>query len=58
MEEARKDGTKCTIVGWTRLGLLELTRKKARENAIHQLSERCRACDGSGKRSGVNRMKI
>lgn len=30
LEEARKDSTKCTIVGWTRLGLMELTRKKAR----------------------------
>lgn len=44
MEEARRDGTKCTIVGWTRLGLMELTRKKARENAIRQMGEVCKTC--------------
>ncbi|WP_168123752.1 Rne/Rng family ribonuclease [Paenibacillus sp. HB172176] len=48
-EEASKDGTKCTIVGWTRLGLMELTRKKMRENAIKQLGEDCRTCGGTGK---------
>lgn len=32
-EDARHDVTKCSIVGWTRLGLMELTRKKARESA-------------------------
>lgn len=43
-EEARRDGTKCTIVGWTRLGLMELTRKKARDNAIRQMNGVCKAC--------------
>lgn len=37
-EEAQRDGTKCTIIGWTRLGLMELTRKKARENASRQMA--------------------
>lgn len=31
---ARLDRTKCQIVGWTRLGLLEITRKKARDHAL------------------------
>ncbi len=49
LDEARTDGKKCTIVGWTRLGLMELTRKKAGKNAFHQLSEICETCGGSGK---------
>ncbi|MFF2887138.1 Rne/Rng family ribonuclease [Paenibacillus sp. NPDC057967] len=43
-EETRRDGTKCTIVGWTRLGLMELTRKKARDNAIRQMNGVCKTC--------------
>lgn len=50
-EAARIDRTKCTILGWTRLGLMELTRKKARENAVQQLAERCDTCRGSGKKT-------
>lgn len=30
----RSDRTKCQVVGWTRLGLLEMTRKKVREQKI------------------------
>lgn len=30
----RLDHTKCSIVGWTRLGLFEITRKKSRNNYI------------------------
>ncbi|MEV5025856.1 Rne/Rng family ribonuclease [Paenibacillus sp. LPE1-1-1.1] len=44
VEKSRNDQTKCTILGWTKLGLIEMTRKKARENAVHQLTERCPAC--------------
>ncbi|NIK75961.1 ribonuclease G [Paenibacillus castaneae] len=50
IEKARNDQTKCTVLGWTRLGLLELTRKKARENAVHQLTERCPSCGTAGIR--------
>ncbi|MCR2802637.1 Rne/Rng family ribonuclease [Paenibacillus soyae] len=46
-EEAKRDGTKCTIVGWTKLGLMELTRKKVRENAGKQIGEVCKACGRS-----------
>lgn len=45
----KRDRTKCQIVGWTRLGLLEITRKKARENAMTYFYETCAACKGSGK---------
>ncbi|QHT62058.1 Rne/Rng family ribonuclease [Paenibacillus lycopersici] len=31
---ARSDRTKCQVVGWTRLGLLEMTRKKVREQKM------------------------
>ncbi|REK77801.1 ribonuclease E/G [Paenibacillus paeoniae] len=47
IDEVRRDGTKCTIVGWTKLGLMELTRKKARENAISQMGEVCKTCGQS-----------
>lgn len=45
----RRDRTKCQIVGWTRLGLLELTRKKVREHAMSQLQMTCPVCKGTGK---------
>ena len=45
----KKDRTKCQVVGWTRLGLLEITRKKARENAMNYFYEPCAACKGSGR---------
>ncbi len=48
-EKVRLDQTKCSILGWTRLGLLELTRKKVRENAVHQLWDRCPSCGKPGK---------
>lgn len=51
MEKARNDQTKSTILGWTRLGLLELTRKKARENIVQKLTDRCTSCGATGKRS-------
>ncbi|MFD0962336.1 Rne/Rng family ribonuclease [Paenibacillus chungangensis] len=37
VQEAHKDAAKCTIVGWTRLGLMELTRKKARNSSVREL---------------------
>lgn len=45
----KRDRTKCQVVGWTRLGLLEMTRKKTRENAMDYFYEPCAACNGSGK---------
>lgn len=50
MEEGlRKDRTKSYVVGWTRLGLLEMTRKKVRESTLNPHARICRACGGSGK---------
>ena len=44
-----KDRTKATIVGWTRLGLLEITRKKVRESLDDVWYAHCPTCGGSGK---------
>ncbi|MBW7458763.1 ribonuclease E/G, partial [Paenibacillus sepulcri] len=43
------DRTKCQVVGWTRLGLLELTRKKVRDHVMNQLLEVCPVCKGRGR---------
>lgn len=43
------DRTRSTVIGWTQLGLLELTRKKVREHLDDQLFEICSACQGTGK---------
>ncbi|GGG20323.1 Rne/Rng family ribonuclease [Paenibacillus abyssi] len=45
----RVDRTKCHVLGWTRLGLLEMTRKKARESIVGQWVEPCSICKGKGK---------
>ncbi|WP_046215703.1 Rne/Rng family ribonuclease [Paenibacillus wulumuqiensis] len=44
-----KDRTKTHIVGWTRLGMLELTRKKAREETGSMSYKTCSVCHGTGK---------
>ncbi|AJY76067.1 Rne/Rng family ribonuclease [Paenibacillus beijingensis] len=49
-ESAGGDRTKCQIHGWTRLGLLEITRKKTRENVGLQFYQLCETCGGSGRR--------
>jgi ribonuclease G len=50
LEEALKaDRTKCHVVGWTNLGLLEITRKKVRENIENLFTEPCPHCGGTGK---------
>lgn len=45
----QRDRTKTHIVGWTRLGLLELTRKKVREETGGFSYETCTVCQGTGK---------
>ncbi|WP_276352819.1 Rne/Rng family ribonuclease [Cohnella caldifontis] len=45
----KRDRTKCQVVGWTRLGLLEITRKKARESVSSFFWETCPTCKGRGK---------
>lgn len=43
------DRTRVTLNGFTRLGLVELTRKRARENLNHILCEPCSTCAGRGR---------
>jgi ribonuclease G len=44
-----RDRTKAFAVGWTKLGLMEITRKKARESLDDAFMETCSCCGGSGK---------
>ncbi|MCQ4088168.1 Rne/Rng family ribonuclease [Saccharibacillus sp. JS10] len=44
-----KDRTQSHIVGWTKLGLLEMTRKKIRESGAGLFYETCSVCGGTGK---------
>jgi ribonuclease G len=48
-EALKKDRTKAQVVGWTRLGLVEITRKKVREDLDEVFFETCSACGGSGR---------
>lgn len=51
MEEmVKRDRTKTIVVGWTQLGLLEMTRKKIRSDGNMPEHERCPCCGGTGKR--------
>lgn len=45
----QSDRTKAHIVGWTKLGLLEMTRKKVREQKDTLFLVPCKACGGRGK---------
>lgn len=44
----RMDRSRCTVVGWTKLGLLEITRKKSRLNSLQSAVTRCSSCGGRG----------
>lgn len=44
-----RDRTKTHILGWTRLGLLEMTRKKARHDSASFAPILCQCCGGTGK---------
>jgi ribonuclease G len=47
-EETKKDRTKTVVVGWTKLGLVELTRKKVKDGTDKLPVSRCKVCDGNG----------
>ena len=44
-----RDRTKCKILGMTRLGLVELTRKKMRNDISSYIQDECTVCHGSGR---------
>ncbi len=45
----KRDRTKTTVVGMTGLGLIEMTRKKVRQELSTVLMTDCAHCDGTGK---------
>ena len=47
-EELRKDKTKTALLGLTKLGLVEMTRKKVREGFQELIQRECPYCQGSG----------
>lgn len=47
--ELEKDRTKTSILGFTQLGLLEMTRKKVREGFGTLMQKDCPVCGGTGK---------
>lgn len=48
-KELKRDKTKTNILGFTQLGLLEMTRKKVGQGLTHVLQKDCPFCDGKGK---------
>lgn len=50
LEEAlKKDRTRANVLGLTQLGLVEMTRKKSRQNLDDALTRSCPYCDGRGR---------
>jgi ribonuclease G len=47
-EKLKQDRAKCTVLGFTQLGLVEMTRKKVREEVSRFLEAKCPLCGGSG----------
>lgn len=45
----KKDRTKSTVVGMTGLGLIEMTRKKVRQELSTVMNTDCPCCEGTGK---------
>jgi len=54
-EAAGRDRGKLQLVGWTRLGLFELTRRKRRQGLESLFYETCSACEGTGRISRERR---
>lgn len=48
-QETRRDRTKTHILGFTQLGLVEITRKKTRESLTSLIQRPCPYCDGTGR---------
>ncbi|WP_134700030.1 Rne/Rng family ribonuclease [Ammoniphilus sp. YIM 78166] len=48
-EHLKPDRTKSHLLGFTQLGLLEMTRKKVRQNLSDILTRACPYCEGRGK---------
>ena len=48
-ESFKRDRTKTNVLGFTELGLVEITRKKARQNLEGMLYSECPCCAGKGR---------
>lgn len=48
-QELKKDKTKSIVIGFTKLGLLEMTRKKSNQPMDQLLMSTCPICNGRGK---------
>ncbi|MEH7493447.1 Rne/Rng family ribonuclease [Neobacillus niacini] len=48
-KEFKKDKTRTKIIGFTSLGILQLTRKKTKVSLSEALQEKCPVCDGTGR---------
>ncbi len=48
-QKVKQDRTKTNILGLTSLGLVEMTRKKARQNVDQSLYNECPCCEGRGR---------
>jgi ribonuclease G len=48
-KEFQKDKTRTKIIGFTSLGILQLTRKKTKVSLSEALQEKCPVCDGTGR---------
>lgn len=48
-EAVHRDRIKTNVVGWTKLGLLELTRRKSRDNWSELFVHTCPHCQGKGR---------
>lgn len=49
LEEAlKKDSAKCSVFYFTRLGLIQITRKRTTESNISSMTEPCPYCNGNG----------
>ena len=55
-EEFARDKVKVNILGFTSLGLLELTRKKVRQSLREILQVECEACDGTGYVNSIDNL--
>ncbi len=49
VEKLKQDRTKTNVLGLTGLGLVEMTRKKARQNLDGMLYSQCPCCEGRGR---------
>lgn len=48
-EELKRDERQTRVVGFTSLGILQLTRKKTKNSLAESLLEKCPVCEGTGK---------